>query len=107
MVSVKIYSNYFLTTTQIFDLRFDVVGIDNELFRRCEKPASVEAGYEAVMKKTKRVPFVQYVRQNYLPEYIIRQSPVYDTKAGDCFIFSVCYVGLFLDFLFELFRNFE
>lgn len=33
--SVKTYSNYFLTTTQIFGLRFEVVGINSELFRRC------------------------------------------------------------------------
>lgn len=56
MVSVKIYSNYFLITTQIFGLRFDVVGIDNELFRRCEKPVSVEAVYEAAIIKRKVSP---------------------------------------------------
>ena len=56
LVSVKIYSNYFLITTQIFGLRFDVVGIDNELFRRYEKPVSVEAVYEAAIIKRKVSP---------------------------------------------------
>lgn len=37
----------------------------------------------------------------------LKQSPAYDTRAEDCFIFSVCYVRLFLYFLFELFEIFE
>ena len=66
--SVKAYPNYFQTTAQILDLRFDV-GIDGELSRRCGGFISVGAVYEAVMEKTKGEPFAQYARQNYLPEY--------------------------------------
>lgn len=56
MVFVKIYSNYSQIPTQIFGLKFDVVGIDNELFRRCEKPVSVEAVYEAAIIKREVSP---------------------------------------------------
>lgn len=35
--SVKTNSNYFQTTTQIFDLRFDVVGINSKLWRICQR----------------------------------------------------------------------
>lgn len=63
MVSVKTYPNYFLTTTQIFGLRFDV-GIDGELSRHCREFVSVEAVYEAAIEKTEGEPFAQYARPN-------------------------------------------